>query len=263
MGKEKNQEKLRDMIRSILPSKNREAARAAKAITNRAHRRGVRIDVRHEDTDETPADLERDASHAGTVARRRGGDKLNHFMRWCEAITAGMNTQEALSYVRALLPDTLIGNHAYGHWELHRTYFWPLGKRVGGRERGSRRVQSFVDSTTFRLRRAIDGDPTLHGRLNAEIKQRKQAGEPRRLFAGAHDIETFVRAIARSHQAEAQYWYDGWPDPFAIERKVTLEFIEEREHTKGGRRGRPHCFRTCFRSQDTTPVVLYVGSQAL
>ena len=37
------------------------------------------------------------------VGWRRDGDKLNHFMRWCEAITKGMTTAEALAHVRSIL----------------------------------------------------------------------------------------------------------------------------------------------------------------
>jgi hypothetical protein len=55
MGKEISPEKLKDMIRSILPSKNREAARKAKALVNRETRRTVRGDLRHEDPEDTAA----------------------------------------------------------------------------------------------------------------------------------------------------------------------------------------------------------------
>ncbi|HEY3052538.1 MAG TPA: hypothetical protein VGK04_04030 [Thermoanaerobaculia bacterium] len=174
------------MIRSILPSKNREAARAAKALTNRGHRRSVRIDMHHEDSDETSRNLMRRASQSQNVMYRRWGDKLNHFMRWCEAITKGMTTEAALNYVCSILPSSLIGDHAYGHWETyrrHRDIRYP--RRV---DAASRRVQSFCDSTTFRLRRALTVAPNLHARLNETIKRRKQAGEPRRLLRGVHDV---------------------------------------------------------------------------
>ena len=42
-------DKLKDMVRSILPSKNSEAAREAKAATNRMHRRGIHEALRHDD----------------------------------------------------------------------------------------------------------------------------------------------------------------------------------------------------------------------
>jgi hypothetical protein len=185
------------MIRSVLPSTRRRYARQAKAMKNRAARRFVRFDLRAENF-------------------------------WCEAITEGMTTREALESIRAILPDSLIGDHAYGHWETHCRYRRDR-QLPTYRERRGREVQSFVDSTAFRLRRALVVDPTLHARINAEIKRRKLAGEARRLLAGVHEVEEFVRAIARYMRHDA-------PDPFAVERAITLELIEQIERQKGGRK---------------------------
>lgn len=49
-----------------------------------------------------------------------------------------------------------------------------------------------------------------------------------------HDIDAFVLAIAKSVNAERQYWFDT-PDPFDLERSVTREMIERVEKMKGGR----------------------------
>jgi hypothetical protein len=46
-------EKLQDMVRSILPSKNREAARTGKALIKRRARRAVRGDLHNVDFEET------------------------------------------------------------------------------------------------------------------------------------------------------------------------------------------------------------------
>ena len=70
----------------------------------REHRRGVRLDLACEDPEETAADFLRRAYQMGNVRRRRDGDKLNHFMRWCEAITAGMTTEEASAMCAASSP---------------------------------------------------------------------------------------------------------------------------------------------------------------
>src|SRR5688500_19976832 len=125
MGKNIRPEKLQDMIRSILPCKNRETARKAKALETREVRRTVRNDLRHVDFEMTPVDLTRDADQWENVSDRRAGDKLNHFMRWCRAITKGMTAEEALAYVRRILPRNLIGDHAYFHWkaEIRRDHF--------------------------------------------------------------------------------------------------------------------------------------------
>jgi len=212
-------DKLRDMIRSILPSMARRYARRAKAGRKRNARRSVRDDLRNENFE---TDLNREAYLSDVVRNRRGADKLNHFMRWCEAITEGMSTQEALDHVRAILPDSLIGDHAYGHWESFRKYRDEPRPWLAGWISPARREQSFLDSTTFRLRRALAVDPTLHARLNAEIKGHKVPEEPRRLLAGVHDVEAFVQAIADC--------------AFTLERRITLQLIEQIEKQKGGRK---------------------------
>ena len=205
-------DKIKDMIRSILPSKARRRARFEKAMLNREVRHSVRHDLRVENLD---ADLRRQPYLGWVVWERRGADKLNHFMRWCEAITEGMSTEDALSYVRSILPDSLIGDHAYGHWEAHRKpnpYRWHIGRTY------ERSEQSFVDSTTFRLRRALKVDPALHARLNAEIKAQTPEDKQWRVLAGVHDVEAFVRDINER------------------ERRITLELVEQIEKQKGGRK---------------------------
>jgi hypothetical protein len=219
--------KTKDMIRSILPSKNREAARKAKAGTSREHRRTMRDALGHEDPETTKHDFGRSADQSMNVWRRRAGDKLNHFMRWCDAITDGMTQDEALAFVRGILPSSLIGDHAYGHWKTYVRYRRGRRKRMRYPEIERRRMQSFHDSLTFRLRRALMIEPDLHTRLNAEIKTRKQEGEPRRLLQGVHDIPSFVATIS---------WRTYAADPFAIERDVTFALVREIEQKKGGRK---------------------------
>lgn len=136
----------------------------------------------------------------------------------------------------------MIGDHAYEHWENHCRCRCRRDS-LSYIEKGQRRVQSFIDSTAFRLRRALNVDPSLHGRLNAEIKARKAADEPRRLLAGTHDIGDFVRAIAPSI-----YWFNT-TTPHDLERAITLELIERIEKTKGGR-------KVALRVLGATPTLL-------
>jgi hypothetical protein len=216
-------DKIKDMIRSVLPSTARKGAREAKTARKRYVRRRVRLDLHAKDFDESNADFLRDVRLSHVVWMRRGADKLNSFLRWCEARTKGMDADEALGYVRAVLPSSVIGDHAYLHWEQRRK---PRPYNYGYlRPNPNQSLQSFVDSMTFRLRRALAIAPDLHQALNAEIKERKVEGEPRRLLRGLHDVEAFVREVA-------------WPDkrgadPYYIERGVALDMNERVE--KGGR----------------------------
>lgn len=201
-------DKLRDMVRSILPSKARKRARKAKAIENRRVRRSVRQDLRRTSGEGNPY---REANHSWTVSLRRGADKLNHFMRWCRFHTKGMGTRQALEYVRAILPNNLIGDHAYGHWEWERKDRW---RWYYARDHYARTAQGEYDSSRFHLARILREDPSVLGELNAAIKARKEPEQPRRLLHGMHDVDAFVRdALDRN--------------ALGIERELLREIIEK------------------------------------
>ena len=151
-----------------------------------------------------------------------------------------MSADDALSYVRSLLPKNLIGEHAYGHWEQHRKpspyhryHYIPY----------SRKLQSWIDSKRFHLRRVLTEDPSLHGYLNAVIKSRKPFDVKRRLLAGLHDIDAFVGDIAEA-------------DDCAPERAALQKLIE------GGPKGRPHCIRFSSSSRrcSLTAARLFIGT---
>jgi hypothetical protein len=209
-------DKLRDMVRSILPSTRRQRAREEKAIARRSARRVARHELRIADFE--TADLDRDADQAGNVSQRRSADKLNHFMRWADALTEGMSAYEALQHIRAILPKNLIGDHAYSHWEQHikarERRVYPSGEAIR---------QSWIDRWRFKLRRALSEDPMLHGELNAEIKSRRMFDEDRRLLAGMHDVDAFVEDVAPFGRTYAN---------FKPERSVMIRRVGE--HEKGG-----------------------------
>jgi hypothetical protein len=184
MRKEIDPQKLLDMVRSILPSRWRNARRA-KAMVKRRVRRSVRAELRGE-----ADDVQRDAYVGHVVRDRRDADKLSHFMRWCDELTKGMTVQEALDYVRAILPRNLIGDHAFGHWEVHVR--GRGRKRTPYAEWSRRQEQSTYDRLRFALRRALTERPEFLGELNAAIKSRKIIDEPRRMLRGIHDVDAFA-----------------------------------------------------------------------
>ena len=205
MGKQPSPEKLRTMARSILPSKNREAARKAKTALKRQVRRTVRHDLRNEDPETTRRDLLRDANQSYNVAWRRDGDKLNHFLRWCQAITEGMAPEDAVSYVRGLLPRNLIGEHAVGHWKA-RVCPKRYPSRGSYREQNRRATQSQYDRTRFHLGRALEREPHRLGELNAAIKAAHPFDEKRRMLLGIHDLDDFVADIIHCPAELARVW---------------------------------------------------------
>lgn len=114
-------EKRREMARSILPSTARKSARVDKRINNKRARAKVRAELRKCLFDEEyayEADLYHEPSWDRLVRNRQEADKLNHFIRWAEAITEDLPRDERLEHVRGILPDGLIGWHAVSHLEF-------------------------------------------------------------------------------------------------------------------------------------------------
>ncbi|TNE86584.1 MAG: hypothetical protein EP330_22885 [Deltaproteobacteria bacterium] len=118
------EEKRREMARSILPSTSRSAAKN-KARIRRANRRKTRQALKQWLRDELPerVDLRAEDRHLTrwVVQSRRGADKVNPFIRWATAVTAGLPVEDRLSAVRGMLPRGLIGEHALSHlaWTEH------------------------------------------------------------------------------------------------------------------------------------------------
>lgn len=136
------------------------------------------------------------------VWSRQGADKLNHFMRWCDKLTQGLPLKLKLQKVRAMLPNTVIGNHAYGHWETHCKYRRRV--RTSYKETRQRATQSRYDRTRHALRAALAENPTLFRALNADIKRRRLLADPlnemkRRLLYGMHDVDAFVHDLLFDH----------------------------------------------------------------
>lgn len=120
-------EKSLEMARSILPSTRSKQARAQKRMVNKRERAVARHALRHVD----PVDYEvdqryplgwQDKRHRDyLIWERRAADKLSHFETWAEQVTADMPKQDRLSYIKKILPDGLIGQHAVSHidWKDH------------------------------------------------------------------------------------------------------------------------------------------------
>lgn len=226
----------RDMARSILPSRHRRTARAAKARIKRAHRRSVARDLEaaarlrdlHEWDDD--ADLRRrpSADIRRVVQGRRAGDKLHHFERWAIAVTADLPVEERLDAMRRRLPRGLVGDHAMAHlrWrpELQPdpTYHWRAAwlRRLAEAQRAR-------DEERSALVRAVEDlvDHGGHRSLNAAMKAtaRPAAGLPARsplLLVDPRAAEAFVDGL---------YLPTGLPDPArSAERRALARVLTRR-----------------------------------
>lgn len=132
-------EKVREIARSILPSTSRRAARQNAAMVKRANRRRTRQTL-HEwakyidpyefeghifDYGEPGGGCNYGWWDLGTIKEvmwhRRNYDKLGAFLRWADAHTAHLETnEERYMAVKRAMPDSLIGRHALTH--LGRDY---------------------------------------------------------------------------------------------------------------------------------------------
>lgn len=169
-------DKVRDISRSILPCKNREAARRAKHQAHRSERRGSREELSwfegHLDRDELDECLagpresvEYRAAISAAVGWRRGGDKLGPFLRWARARTRTLVRPIAKYYrIRKLLgPATVITDHALGHFlPDHKLNPLPPWKRWT-------RLTLWPDRACLE-RLLVAAFESRHGELNAFLK---------------------------------------------------------------------------------------------
>ena len=115
-------DKALDMGRSLLPSTRRKGTRVDKAAVKRTTRHNIRQEL-HKLTyepdhyDDSPIDFEAYPDHEihQVVQERRGGDKTAPFERWAKAVTRNIDQDSRLTYIKSLLPNGIIGDHALTH----------------------------------------------------------------------------------------------------------------------------------------------------
>lgn len=117
-----SEEKTRQMMRSILPSKSRENASYEKKALNRKLRRKSNMATKsllsELDWEESTFDFNYDAQEVRTyiVKDRRGADKLSHFIRWAEHKTKDIPDGSKMPHIKSILNGKgLIYEHACGH----------------------------------------------------------------------------------------------------------------------------------------------------
>lgn len=207
-------EKVRQMARSLLPSKHREAARDARARIHRAARKEARQELvewlRF-------GDMERDLPSFAPWERpelrmevwwRRGGDKTMPFVRWATARTRGMRREDRLSHVRSLLPRGVIGEHALGHLEGALAFRDPLLDAWRARPWLRREARPLDWGEQAQLLRALLMEPEGHRTFNRFLREchtRSAASRgrqpwsaalpPHRPLLGAHDVLPFLDAM--------------------------------------------------------------------
>ena len=167
------------MYRSILPCRNREAARKGKSRIRKRGRRRAKQAARRGDIDEvaTVARMQR-VETSSAVGWRQGGDKVNHFCRWGRARTAHLPPEERVAALRGMLgSDGVMAEHALEHFahEVDRHHLEDRRSRSRNwrKEWEDRRLaegRPFKSEKVLRrlLRHAFELD---HGGLNRVLKQ--------------------------------------------------------------------------------------------
>ncbi|MGE6756816.1 hypothetical protein ACQKGO_02285 [Corallococcus interemptor] len=199
-------EKVRQMARSLLPSKNREAARAARARIHRAARQEVRqqlamwLSFGDEERD-LPSFAPWERKEIGQEVRwRRDGDKVKPFIRWATARTSGLRREDRLSHVRSLLPRGVIGEHALGHVKDTDAFEDPVEKAWRSHywvRRHAQRKGALLDrGEQAQLLRAVLLEPEGHRTFNRFLREsHTRAATPHRPLLGEHDVLPFLDTL--------------------------------------------------------------------
>lgn len=179
-------DKITDIIRSVLPSTARKDARKTRQLIHRAARRRVKVAFRAGDVD-TFVDIR--GPIEDMVWDRRAGDKVGPIVRWAlhqvrhDPWLRDAAHAERLDHFRQLLPDNTIGRHALSH------IAWPL-------ERLDAVALEFPErpSCAGTIRSLYEAG--YHGELNARLKV-----EHLPLLGGAHDIDSFSAAASTASRS--------------------------------------------------------------
>ena len=205
-------QKIKDMSRSVLPSKGRKGARDNRRIIHGRQRSRELAAVTAYRRDADPESVSPDVR--GTygpditymVWGRRARDKVGPLIRWAEATIAAdpvlrsATRAEQVAYFARLMPDSTIGRHAVQH--IDQALEWHERRAQYQARRPTAPGPHVVDMER-QLRQILETG--LHAALNAGLRRLADTQDvrpratpmPRRLLLGSHDIEAFAAKMAR------------------------------------------------------------------
>lgn len=172
------EEKVRQMVRSILPSTRAKAAREDKAKLNRKLRRTTRHALKQirseEDWLEDNTDLWDDGQTERymIVGMRRGADKISHFQKWAEHKAADIPDGEKMDYIKSIIKGRgVIIEHAFTHLEWLDGFDKDL-HRYSSRWRYRHKAKPELSEDKIRatIQRILE-DSWAHKKLNNIIKR--------------------------------------------------------------------------------------------
>ncbi|RKI04024.1 hypothetical protein [Corallococcus sp. AB038B] len=214
-------EKIRQMARSLLPSKHRKQSRKARKHIHRVARNEARQELamwlrcNDLEADVPPCAPWEDTAIRQQVYWRQGGDKVNPFIRWATARTRHMPREARAGYIRGLLPRSVIGEHALGHLERTPAFEDPTEKAWRNRywlHKQARRKGALLDrGEQARLLRALIQEPDGQRTFNRFLRERHACASaprnqgswpgkglpPHRPLLGLHDVLPFLDTLTR------------------------------------------------------------------
>ncbi|NPC72873.1 hypothetical protein HPP05_24300 [Corallococcus exiguus] len=245
-------EKIRQMARSLLPSKHRKQSRKARKHIHRVARNEARQELamwlrcNDLEADVPPCAPWEDTAIRQQVYWRQGGDKVNPFIRWATARTRHMPREARAGYIRGLLPRSVIGEHALGHLERTPAFEDPVKTawrtRHWWRNEKSRKGALLDRGEHAQLLRAVLLEPEGHRTFNRYLRERytltvtmndeapanrKVAALPaHRPLLGVHDVNPFLDSAHGSHHRA----WDTLPSPLHWVGWFLRRFKAHRRH---------------------------------
>lgn len=203
-------EKIKDMVESVLPSTRRRVARGSRRLAHKQQRSRQRDVLRNITVEPDPdfRERRRAAAISNMVWDRRAADNIGALVRWAAATVeqnpdlrdAGWPAQRA--WFASVLPKNTIGRHALQHIE------WAIGPRptyAWMRRAPVRPIAEIRSELEADVRRVLETG--RHSELNIRLRQEHAVDRaprwvrephrmrPERLLAGLHDLDAFVEHI--------------------------------------------------------------------
>lgn len=170
------EEKKRQMLRSVLPSKASKAARLKRKKAHRQNRRRIKSALHcfedESDLSNRIGSSEKIKNYAITEMKRdrRDADKVNHFVRWAESVTSHIPEEEVqeryyyflkhIGGVKDLIREHAV-SHFIGKWEFNDTAY-------GRRYRIKKKPPNPLKHMERMLEEAFEHD---HKGLNRQLKE--------------------------------------------------------------------------------------------
>jgi hypothetical protein len=223
-------QKIKDMCESVLPSTSRKNAREKRRIAHGANRARERAALRAARND---GDYERELGDSDGRRRnairemvwdRRAADKVAPLVRWArvtveeDPVLRNAAPEDVTAYFAALLPDNLIGRHAIQHirWGLgldrdREVWLARSRRRWAERDAAARQRDLYREAVVALVEAGRHGDVNHAVRKvrRAQIARAELDGKPVEevqlvpFLAGAHAIEEFLAATQNDVRVRA------------------------------------------------------------